>query len=84
MLKEASPEAENYAAQAKSMRALAERATSADVKGQLLRLADLYETLAKVTADFVLRSLSAAASIATSGSPDPQSPNAGVDKADPS
>jgi hypothetical protein len=80
MLKEAPPGAQNYAAQAKSMRALAERATSAEVKVQLLRLAQLYEKLAKVAENFVLRSLSAAASIATSSAPEPKPPKEGSDK----
>jgi hypothetical protein len=79
MLKEAPPESQTYAAQAKSMRALSERATSSEVRDQLLRLAKLYDKLAKVTGEFVLRSLSAAASIATS-SADPRPPNEGVDE----
>ena len=79
MLKEAPPDAQTYAAQAKSMRALAERATSVEVKDQLLRLAALYEKLAKVAEDFVLRSLSAAASIATSSAAQPQRPKEGID-----
>ena len=69
MPREATPDAQNYAAQATSMRALAARASSIEVKGQLLRLADLYDKLAQVADDFVLRSLSAAAAIATSSAP---------------
>jgi hypothetical protein len=80
MLKEAPPESQTYTAQATSMRALAERATSSDVRDQLLRLAELYDKLAKVTGEFVLRSLSAAASIATSSAPDQRPPNEGVDE----
>jgi hypothetical protein len=79
MLKEAPPDAQTYAAQAKSMRALAERATSVEVKDQLLRLAALYEKLAQVAEEFVLRSLSAAASIATSSPAEPQPPKESVE-----
>lgn len=69
MAKEPAPDAQNYIAQANSMRALAARASSVDAKNQLLHLADLYEKLAQVAEDFVLRSLSAAAAIATSDVP---------------
>jgi hypothetical protein len=63
--KELLPKAERYLEQANSMRALADRANSSDAREELLHLAELYERLAGLVEELALRTLSAAALIAT-------------------
>ena len=61
------PDAARYAAEAKSLRALAEQwKLSADMRDQLLRVAVLYDRLAEQVEDAAFHTLTVAALVATS------------------
>ena len=63
--KELLPDAQRYADDEETIRALPERMKFYDARQQLLGLAELYEKLAKLAEEVTLHSLSAAALIAT-------------------
>ena len=63
--KELPPDAQRYGDEAKTLRALAEAAKNCNVQQLFLGLAELYEKRAKLAEEMALRTLAAAALIAT-------------------